>query len=780
MNKIVPALLLAIHLTLAASVRGEVTPVVDSVTFGDPASERAHAFEARDAAVFAGALNQPARRLLPVKPASWEGGSMKFVLKVDPARANYATLRLWGSDVTLDCLVLYCEGKQVGYRHLGDIDILDIGGGGPGFPGRFYYTTTPLPEELTRGKTAIQCEIRSSGPMWPYGETFERFQHAMTEPTRGIYSIYTHTNGWFEPPSNETQGAPVTNPPVRPGPGPEVLVQLKQRVDGEVRRLLALPKPLDQMQAEFIARAYGVKWTSAFQSQTALAQLVRSLDHTFVAYRANPHLAESDPVTPNPDWFGLGPSGDILRLVGRNLSPAFDELIADGRGARLTRRAAYVEMLVACREWHRRHRRLYTNQTMINDLYGIYLPNRAVALLDPAQAMPEDQVKRYLYESVGLQPWRDSDAGAIDGPRETGGRAWGVGPDYWEVTAKGLTKELGYVGYYGEVLDWVTTIYEATRPAEGQPGDPRILAQLERMGHARSYFRYPLPDDEGFRAMRIEAIVGWRDPGHYPGDVTYAERNSWDGSCLYSATSTLDPEAIGYVQQMLADNQFFASVRERMQDRGLRVTAGLLGVPDQYETLRGLPPVAARLPMTPGQPDFVFSDEEDGVLAVKHGEDRLYIALYWRAHQGINRLARVHYITPQLDRIAVVHEETRFDSSGLSYTRADRVVGKGGNGGPKYPVTRHLAEAGEQLPIARIPEGAIFQPGDESVYAGKGTFYILQYGPYLVAMNLTKDRTFDLVVPAAFAGARELVSGRDAAGGSLAVGPRSTVLLKLP
>jgi len=37
-------------------------------------------------------------------------------------------VRLWGSDSTRNDLILFCEGKQVGYRHLGDIDLLDIGG----------------------------------------------------------------------------------------------------------------------------------------------------------------------------------------------------------------------------------------------------------------------------------------------------------------------------------------------------------------------------------------------------------------------------------------------------------------------------------------------------------------------------------------------------------------------------------------------------------------------------------------------------------------------------
>ena len=47
---------------------------------------------------------------------------------------------------------------------------------------------------------------------------------------------------------------------------------------------------------------------------------------------------------------------------------------------------------------------------MIKDLFGIYLCNRGIAVLDPRKAMPEEKAKRYLYEAVGLQPWLGSDA----------------------------------------------------------------------------------------------------------------------------------------------------------------------------------------------------------------------------------------------------------------------------------------------------------------------------------------------------------------------------------
>ena len=184
--------------------------------------------------------------------------------------------------------------------------------------------------------------------------------------------------------------------------------------------------------------------------------------------------------------------------------------------------------------------------------------------------------------------------------------------------------------------------------------------------------------------------------------------------------------------------------------------------------------------MTPGQPDFVFTDEEDGVVALKNGDDILYVSLYWRARNAINFLARVHYITPRMDRIAVVREETEFEPSGLTFTRPDFINFGFGNGGPRYPVEMHSAHAGEKLPIAKIPEGTRFRPGDESVYSGKGSFYTLRYGSYLIGMNMTTDKTFELKPPAGVKEARELVSGKtlklDA---PIKVVPRSTVVLWL-
>ena len=210
------------------------------------------------------------------------------------------------------------------------------------------------------------------------------------------------------------------------------------------------------------------------------------------------------------------------------------------------------------------------------------------------------------------------------------------------------------------------------------------------------------------------------------------------------------------------------------------IYAALLAVPDEYETLRAQPPSRFRLPMSPGMPDFAWADEEDGVLAVKNGDEILYVSLYWRARHGINNLARVHHITPHFDRLGVVREDTQFEPSGLEYKRPDWINFGFANGGPRYPGDLHSAHTGEKLPIAKIPDGLAFKPGQESIHAGKASFYQLRYGPYLIGMNMTKDKTFALKTPAAPAPVPELISQKKVTlTGELPVGPRSTVVLDL-
>ena len=744
--------------------------IIDTLGLGDPNQEQAHHLTADHSSVVAGLLGEPARQLLPLETGGWEGGRLAFTMKVDAVKPTYFTVRLSGSDRDNNRLILFCEGKQIGYRHLGDIDLLDSPNGAPGFNGRFFYVTNPLPQEVTRGKQELHFEIRSSGDVYGYANTWEKYQKPFHDFSRGIYRVYTHTEGCFIPAPEEKQGAAPLAPPVRTEPGPEILETVHARVDKQVRDLLTARNPLSQIQLWFLARADAEKAVPAPDEGKLVNQELAALDRLYVAFSHDPKIAQAEQSIYNADWFGVGPAAQSVVLLAGPLRPFFDQEIAGAPG--ITRRKGWSEMFAACRDWHREHRRQYTNQSMITDTFGIYLPNRGVAVLDPAHALPEAQTLRYLHEAAGLVPWLGSEKDGV--PTRP------LGDHYYQLTAKGLTKELGFVGYYGEVLDWMTSMYNATRPDPGHPGDAQILAQLVKAAHARAIFRHPALDDDGNRAMRAETIVGWRDQGHYPGDVTYQERPTWDASAIASAAATLDPALAGFAQQMFADNQFFASLALALKTGGLRQTAGFLPVAKDYERLREMPPSASRLPMTPGQPDFAWADEEDGVVALKHGEDILYASVYWRARYAINFLARVHYITPRVDHIAVVHEEEQFEPSGQFWSRPDWVNMGFGGGGLRYPGDLHSAEAGEKLPIARIPDGVTFRAGDESPFAGRASFYQLRYGPYLIGLNATSDKTYQLSPPAGLnlTSAPDLISGKNVPLNG-PVGPHSTVVLYL-
>ncbi|CAN7305684.1 hypothetical protein LJR289_001526 [Pseudoduganella sp. LjRoot289] len=731
---------------------------IDLLRFGDPASERAHGLAAEASEAAAGALGQPLRRFLPLGGGEWRGGSAAFRLKVRGDAQNYLSVKLWGEDVNSNHATLYCDGKQLGQRHASDVDILDQGSKYAVAPGRFHYVTHPLPLALTRGKREIACRMRASGPIWRYGAEFSRFQKPMTEPTRGFYALLVH--GGKMVPLDKVEGrAPAA--PVQAGGGAAVLERVQQRVDAQVAQLWAAQRPPGQLEIAFLGKTFATAWSKGHAAPQNLAAIVAGIDAMWENYKKDRSIAYYDKATPNEGWFGFGLIGMALKTTAPHLQAELDGKVADADGRAISRRQALEAMFTDSRKWNKEHRRLYTNQSMIKDLYGIWYNNEGLIAIGSAQADPREQLLAFFYESVGLAPWTGSvnERGEPTYAAAEADAKFAVEKDYYETTKKGLTKELGYVGGYGEVLDWVAEIYDATRPSKGAPGDLRIREQLVKIAQARGYFRYPHWDAQGNRAMRLEAAIGWRDT-YGPGDVTYAQRASWDASPLQVALATRDPRLLGYAQQMAADRQFYPSVEHMMEAPGLRATIGLIAVVEEHAEMQALPAQPHALPMTPGQPDFVFADEEDGVVAVKYGEDILYASLYWRANYGVSGLARVHYVTPVTDRTATVAlDRQEYEPSGLFFTRPDNPHINGSRFSIRYPDDGGVWGAGERQPVAKLPPGSNYAPGEDNAHAGRADYYELRYGPYLIAMNSSKDKTFTLKLPPRKGIVQELVSG---------------------
>jgi hypothetical protein len=761
----------------------------DAIAFGDVVSERSHGLTQTGSVVFRGGLGEPARRLLPLNPVSYDGGSVSFRLKVDPERQNYLTVKLWGSDKGADSgrLILYINGLQAGYRHEGDYDVLNQTDEEAIFQKRFLYQTLPLPPMQTQGKTEVELKIAGLGPMWPYGTSFTNKQHNLTQPTRGIYRAYTHTNTRFAPDVSEVQGDCVT-PKTRPaGPGEELLTQMRETVNTRLTQLMAGKADArgDGRAAErnvlLLAEAYNTPWTKAYHDPRAIAALVRAGD-TYLR-----------PGVIGKSWLGAGPLGEAILRVGleplqKSLEeeievpanfpfipdwrsrealeePAIKAATVSGKKVRMKRREAWTQVLRASLDWNRKNgRRSYTNQSMIVDR-NLYTANRALMLIAPDRALPEQQALRYVYEAIGLLPWLGNDT-------DNGGSSKPYGTNYFEITRKGLSRELGYVGTYGE------TILKFLRDMAELTGDEKVRQQLIKIETTRMFFRYPSLDSDGYRTMKLAAEIDSRT-AHFPLSYgAYAMPHINEAWWMELPAFLKDPVSVGAAQQCLEDNQYFPRLAQRANDQD---TLGIMRNLDEYAVVKALPKSAFRLPMTDGHPDFVFSDEQDAVLALKHGQDRLFVNFYFRQEYGVSGATRILDITPTIMRIATVKSQFEVNSAGKAWTRPDVIDFERSGGFPPPGNKIHQAWQGEELPVSKRPGDA--PPSRDGVwgpFVGKAAFYWLRYGDYLIGLNTTEINTYPLPVPSGFSQAPDLVSGKTLdLSKEVKVGPLSTLVLYL-
>ncbi|WP_327693221.1 Tat pathway signal protein [Streptomyces sp. NBC_00459] len=443
------------------------------------------------------------------------------------------------------------------------------------------------------------------------------------------------------------------------------------------------------------------------------------------------------------------------------------------------RRAAWTKMLLDSREYWRQRFPQYTNQAIICAI-GLYLADRGLSLLGSDRAWGEAKARDYIRQSVGLVPW-------LGPENEDGTPTKPLGGSYYQVTKAGISRELGYAGNYGELQDWLALVHDAVIGIGGIQDDS-LHDHLVKMVKARAVFHHPALDADGYRTMRIEAVTGWRD-GEYPGAIAYDEGNKWDGHPLRLASLLKDPDLTSYAKQSITEGQFFHVLQETYDlGASARTNLNLLSTADDYAYISGATGSGALLPMSPGQPGFVFSDEENGLVAVKHGDEILYASLYWRARWGVNRLARVHLIGADgIEHSATVSQEVKYVPDGRAYAEPDWVnfefaVGDltiPDGGFPPPGDTLHQAFAGQVLPLAKAPADVPDLPlGTESPYAGRASFYRCAYGPYLIAMNTTSDREYTFSTKG-FGASVNLATGAKVSGNAeLRVKAGTTVVLR--
>ena len=778
---------------------------VDAITFGDPASETSHSFSNYFTVTVTNGNVSPAqttRICQSVSATNIYGGSLSFNLSVDATRRNYFSLKLWGGDDTsavsgqasdMGRLYLYVpiaqftpgntNNYQIGYRHEGDYACLSVTSDHPPLPGRFFYSTTLLPLWMTQGRTNLTLKVVSTGRVYPLGSsgtpaTGNNYQFFMTTNSRSIYRAYTHADPILIP-AGEVQGvAPAVT--TRPAPGQSIMNSggtFQSGVNNYISTVLGTTLTnLTTSEVEALALAYSISNLPAgYQQAAVVAKVMAGIDAFATNYFANPGTSVSSGGG-NESWGGrFGPLGHAISLLLPQLQGSLGVTNNYGGGS-MSRGQAWGQMLVASRDYGRFNRDAHniSNQGLIAD-QNIFMANMGLRALTNASAFSETNAERYLREAVGLSPWLGSDL-------TNGSSSFQHGTNYFMVTRRGLSREWGYVGNgYGEIGYYAANFYQYTT-------NTIFRDQAAKMVRARAPFRRPAIEISGgnyYRCMEAVGLLSWRGAGESDGDyadgMAYGDRGSWAAG-MRVAGVTLDTNAVGFAKQMLADNQYFSQlISDSRYYSGGSLAANsfdgrntVLAFAD-YLAVSNAPDSGVRLPMTDGQPDFAWADEEDGIVALKHGGDRLWIAPYWQAKDGtgINGIGRFHFSTTNYDQYGVLETTPQFDFSGSFYVRPNLMDKPENNfyvpsDGPTN------AYAGERIPVGTTPSLAT----DDGPFRGKASFYAFRFGNYLIGLNMNSSRSYELNVPAEFTGGSNLVTG---AGVTLPVmvGPASTVVLYL-
>lgn len=713
---------------------------MDSVYFGDAASEKSHELVSDNSEVRTGGLEQRCRVILPAAVPAISGGSVGFAVRCDPNRQNYLTVRLWGGDVGETVLYLFHDGKQIGCN-LSDwppLDKLNWREMEPRFPGRFFYSTYLLPPCITRGKAKVELQIVCKGRVYSYAPTYERAQYNQEKPSQGIYAAYSHTEAFFEPPAGEVQGKRVKLGPVARrtselGPYDYAVRETQKLIDDLLRRKLSPPG-----EVLGIATAYGARWARQYKDRAILDRVIKTVDS---------YVLRDD--VKALGWFGPGELAEAVWRVYEDARKAgyFQQELGDAGSSRGRLYAGFFRRAIDY-QTEPPHRGGLTNQ----DVYittSIYRSNLLLKKLAPDRALPETAALDYVYQAIGLRPYKGRHYPDRGVQESTAYRFIVGGPiflssrwDYYWITPKGSSKEHGYVYGYGELAQQTATLYELT-------GDEQVRRQAIKMIAARAPFRVLSNDRDGSVTVRIEAVIGWRH-SFYGGRVEYGDEY------LKAAAVLGDPVSMRLAQLFLEHNRIYGKPRGRSLPLLVQRVSYIRGV-------LAAPPSPFRLPMRDDQDDFAWADEGIRTVAFKHEGRRCWMTMNWRG-AGINNMARVHCTEPAVDRIANIRIATEYTPSGKSIVRPKERCGQFVKPGAV------LVTDGEELPLAAGPLG------------GMGDFYTARYGDYLIGMNCTGDRTFTLRIPPRSAGRplRELVSGEmTGPAATHVVGPGTTAILYL-
>lgn len=475
------------------------------------------------------------------------------------------------------------------------------------------------------------------------------------------------------------------------------------------------------------ARAYHGQWSNYYHNEELLERVASALDYYTKAQGATGGFVNDGwPGGPNRkegggiiEGFGVKGIGEaiISLYAAMNEREMLDVLIDHDNNPntpKVSRREAYTEMLVKARSHLTRIRGRIANQELAN-MYAMYLVNEAVKLLTPEEAWSDEKVYEYIYPALGLT------INKHEGAR----RPYTISPKGIGMEGNSFEDRGGYDGNYGpHSIKFASYLSKYTR-------NPDIIKRTSDLIKAMSNYFNLMNDAQDNTVLIHEEVVSWR-VNYSPGRSKYLPNP-------YMAFEHRVPEALrmlhlyiqhGAVFKSQGFENFDAHYLSRL-DEAINILEGFeqaklkgLGENQPYiqamidafyrsgsdaaeintKLLNQAKPDSIYLPMEAGAPDFAWADEVATTIVAKNQREKLYMTLNFRGQKAANHLAKVHFTTPTIERIANIEMASPY---------------------------------------------------------GFQELYVAKYGDYVIVMNASLDKAYNIRVEGDYKRAVDLISRKD-------------------
>ncbi len=863
--------------------------LIDYIIFGNETSERIHAFECENSRIITGALDQPARMLERPASRSETGSDLKFIVKVDPVFQNYFTLKFWGSDTAAVVSKVFINGKQIGYNRTSDYSPIN-GGFGDALPGRFYYCTIMLPLHMTQGKESAELIIRSQGNRRSRNRQFYT-GYIHTNPYLDFSKEKQGAQPAYKVAGDISEEEKITLIQQYRDMQVNDFNAFSQKLDADTNAKISIVKYQDELR--YYASALMAPWTPARtneEKQKALYRIFQVIDNYVRDYYADFRLVTRG--GHQGDWGGfLGALGEALYIVENNIFddqilgkatfteflnqplsiPLSDSEFALQSGGVLPRKTAWERALKANFDFARARLSYIFNQVYYT-YEGAWKAHEGLRVIGSAFYEGKERSHQILREAWGIASFlgeevlTDPDGRELDlyhslfyhdqnmfltddfiyvvakglakSKLDTSGnivRRLPYGKYYTGVSENGMSRENGYVGNYGETMNYLPEWFYKTLDHKGDEALNDDILRLALFNlHARSYARYTSLNDDGNRIMRMQQVVDDRNMS-YPGMITYAIRQSHGKAMHYASlekymadhperyvSSDWNPyreyaaEAVGFVQQQLLDNQYFPNISsDALQKTIIDMRKYDYCFPETYRYVSSeranynqLGKLAAGkvLPMTDltayseeelkkldidknDYKQFAWVDIDCMMACVKDG-DKVLTGVFNYHNRGYSGCGRLHVQTANYDHIAQVATKAKFRYNEY-YLRMNTLEMDFRSDIADVFREQPFALAGEICPVTYQPGiGKIIRENfnEDNPYSGFPDYLESQYGEYVFVFNTTRsqygnEQMFEVKLPKQYKKKTilDLVSGKmqPVVKGKVLIKPNTAMVLKL-